>query len=191
MSKFNKDEAQRINAKETPRRIAPGDSGQVCCTQYLMKPRTRHKAILPPSKRPKFGGAWQQKARGSYQAIFLTKARGKGSKYRHSLFRRVVRKLHDSPIQSHSQERKQYMATDLGLNQLTPEQRLAEIAACLAQGIVDFHKQGRLGISTEEFPTDSQASLDFGLDSGLSVNSGSISCYSNNSKGGTNVVECD
>jgi hypothetical protein len=83
------------------------------------------------------------------------------------------------------------MATDLGLNELTPEQRLAEIAACLAQGIVDLHKQGRLRTSVKEFPTDLQESLDFGSDSGLSVNSGSISGYSNNSKGGTNVVECD
>jgi hypothetical protein len=78
-----------------------------------------------------------------------------------------------------------------GLNQLTTEQRLAEIAACLAQGIVELHKQGRIGSSVKEFSPDSPASLDFGLDSGLSVNSGSISGNSNNNEGGTNVVECD
>jgi hypothetical protein len=78
-----------------------------------------------------------------------------------------------------------------GMNELTAEQRLAEIASCLAQGIVDLHKQGRLGTSAEEFSTDSQESLDFGSDSGLSVNSGSIPGYSNNFEGGTNVVECD
>ena len=83
------------------------------------------------------------------------------------------------------------MATNLGLNQPTPEQRLAEIAACLAQGIVDLHKLGRLGTSALEFPTGSPPSLDFGSDSGLSVNSGSISGYSNNYEGGTDVVECD
>jgi hypothetical protein len=77
------------------------------------------------------------------------------------------------------------------MNELTAEQRLTEIAACLAQGIVDLHKQGRLGRSTEEFPPDSQESLDFGLDSGLSVNSGSISGLSNNYEGATNVVEYD
>jgi hypothetical protein len=77
------------------------------------------------------------------------------------------------------------------VNQLTPEQRLAEIAACLAQGIVDLHKRGRLGTNAEEFPTDSPASLDSGSDSGLSVNSGSISGFSNNYEGGTDVVECD
>jgi hypothetical protein len=77
------------------------------------------------------------------------------------------------------------------MNQLTPEQRLAEIAACLAQGIVDLHKQGRLGTNAKEFSTNSSASLDFGSDSGLSVNSGSISDYSNNYEGATNVVECD
>jgi hypothetical protein len=78
-----------------------------------------------------------------------------------------------------------------GMNELTAEQRLAEIASCLAQGIVDLHKQGRLGSSVKEFSPDSPASLDFGLDSGLSVNSGSISGYSNNYEGGTDVVECD
>ncbi len=83
------------------------------------------------------------------------------------------------------------MATDLGMNQLTPEQRLAEIAACLAQGIVDLHKQGRLGTSVNEFSTDSPASLDFGSNSGLSVNSGSISGFSNNFGGAKNVIECD
>ncbi len=77
------------------------------------------------------------------------------------------------------------------MNDLTAEQRLSEIADCLAQGIVDLHKQGRLGTSAKEFPTDSPASLDFGSDSGLSVNSGSISGYSNNFEGATNVVECD
>jgi cAMP phosphodiesterase len=83
------------------------------------------------------------------------------------------------------------MGAYAGMNELTVEQRLSEIAACLAQGIVDLHKQGRLGTSSEEFATDSQESLDFGLDSGLSVNSGSISGLSNNYQGGTNVVECD
>ncbi len=83
------------------------------------------------------------------------------------------------------------MSANQGLSQLTPEQRLAEIAAYLAQGVVDLHKQGRLGTSVKEFSTVSQESLVFGSDSGLSVNSGSISGYSNNSKGGTNVVECD
>lgn len=78
-----------------------------------------------------------------------------------------------------------------GMNELTAEQRLAEIASCLAQGIVDLHKQGRLGSSVKEFSPDSPASLDSGLDSGLSVNSGSISGYSHNYEGGTNVVECD
>lgn len=78
-----------------------------------------------------------------------------------------------------------------GLNQLTTEQRLSEIAACLAQGIVDLHKQGRLGTSVKEFPTVSQESLDFYLDSGLSVNSGSISGFSNNEEGATDVVECN
>jgi hypothetical protein len=78
-----------------------------------------------------------------------------------------------------------------GLNQLTTEQRLSEIAACLAQGIVDLHKQGRLETSAKEFSPDSQESLDFGSDSGLSVNSGSISGYSNNGEGATDVVECD
>ncbi len=43
------------------------------------------------------------------------------------------------------------MVTNLGMNQLTPEQRLAEIAACLAQGIVDLHKQGRIGTSVKSF----------------------------------------
>lgn len=83
------------------------------------------------------------------------------------------------------------MVTNLGVNQLTPEQRLAEIAACLAQGIVELHKQGRLGIGAKEFSPDSTASLDFGSNSGLSVNSGSISGYSHNYEGGTDVVECD
>jgi len=87
------------------------------------------------------------------------------------------------------------MGAYAGINELTAEHRLAEIAACLAQGIVDLHKQGRLGTrlgtSAKEFSPDSPASLDFGSDSGLSVNSGSISGYSSNSKGGTNVVECD
>ena len=83
------------------------------------------------------------------------------------------------------------MSTNQGISQLTPEQRLAEIAACLAQGIVDLHKEGRLETSAKEFPTDSPASLDFGSNSGLSVNSGSISDYSHNYEGGTNVVECD
>jgi hypothetical protein len=77
------------------------------------------------------------------------------------------------------------------MNELTAEQRLAEIAECLAQGIVDLHKQGRLGTSAKEFSPDSPASLDFGSDSGLSVNSGSISGFSNNYEGGTDVVECD
>ena len=131
------------------------------------------------------------KARGSSAANLSTMGRGKGRKHRHSLFRRAVRNLHDCPTQSHSQERKQYMSTNQGVSQLTPEQRLAEIAACLAQGIVDLHKQGRLGTSVKEFPTVSQESLDFHLDSGLSVNSGSISDLSNNEEGATNVVECD
>lgn len=82
------------------------------------------------------------------------------------------------------------MSTNQGMSQLTPEQRLAEIAACLAQGIVDLHKQGRLGTSDKEFPTVSQESLDFHLDSGLSVNSGSISGLSNIYEGTTNDVEC-
>ena len=83
------------------------------------------------------------------------------------------------------------MGAYAGMNDLTAEQRLAEIAACLAQGIVDLHKQGRLGTSVKEFPTVSQESLDFHLDSGLSVNSGSISDLSNNEEGATDVVECD
>jgi hypothetical protein len=83
------------------------------------------------------------------------------------------------------------MSANQGMSQLTPEQRLAEIAACLAQGIVDLHKQGRLGTSAKEFSPDSPASLDFGSDSGLSVNSGSISDLSNNGEGATNVVECN
>ena len=83
------------------------------------------------------------------------------------------------------------MGENAGMNQLTAEQRIAEIASCLAQGIVDLHKQGRLRSSVKEFSPDSPASLDFGLDSGLSVNSGSISGYSNNYEGGTDVVECD
>lgn len=83
------------------------------------------------------------------------------------------------------------MGENAGMNQLTAEQRLVEIAACLAQGIVDLHKRGRLGTVGEEFSPDSPASLDFGLDSGLSVNSGSISGFPNNYEGGTNVVECD
>lgn len=83
------------------------------------------------------------------------------------------------------------MSTNQGMSQLTPEQRMAEIATCLAQGIVDLHKQGRLGNDAKEFSPDSPASLDFGSDSGLSVNSGSISGYSNTYEGGTNVVECD
>ncbi len=83
------------------------------------------------------------------------------------------------------------MSTNQGMSQLTPEQRLVEIATCLAQGIVDLHKQGRLGTSAKEFSPDSPASLDFGSDSGLSVNSGSILGYSHNYEGGTNVVECD
>jgi hypothetical protein len=78
-----------------------------------------------------------------------------------------------------------------GMNELTAEQRLAEIASCLAQGIVDLHKQGRLGTSAKEFSPGSPASLDFGSGSGLSVNSGSISGFSNNYEGGTDVVECD
>jgi hypothetical protein len=83
------------------------------------------------------------------------------------------------------------MSTNQGMSQLTPEQRLAEVAACLAQGIIDLHKQGGLRTSVKEFAPDSPASLDFDSDSWLSVNSGSISGYSTNSKGGTNVVECD
>ncbi len=83
------------------------------------------------------------------------------------------------------------MSANQGMNQLTPEQRLVEIAACLAQAIVDLHKQGRLGAVDREFSPGSPASLDFGLDSGLSVNSGSISGFSNNYEGGTDVVECD
>ena len=83
------------------------------------------------------------------------------------------------------------MGENAGMNQLTAEQRMAEIAACLAQGIVDLHKQGRLGTSVKEFPTVSQESRDFHLDSGLSVNSGSISGLSNNGEGATNVVECN
>jgi len=54
------------------------------------------------------------------------------------------------------------------VNQLTPEQRLAEIAACLAQGIVDLHKRGRLGTNAEEFPTDSPKWLHrVGVENGL------------------------
>jgi hypothetical protein len=83
------------------------------------------------------------------------------------------------------------MGENAGMNQLTPEQRLAEVVACLAKGIVELHKQGRLGIGAKEFSPDSPASLDFGSDSGLSVNSGSISDLSNNGEGATNVVECD
>lgn len=83
------------------------------------------------------------------------------------------------------------MSTNQGISQLTPEQRLAEIASCLAQGIVDLHKQGRLGADSKELSPDSPASLDFGWDSGLSVNSGSISGFPNNYEGGTHVVECD
>jgi hypothetical protein len=83
------------------------------------------------------------------------------------------------------------MSANQGMSQLTPEQRLAEIASCLAQGIVDLHKQGRFRTRAKEFSPDSPASLDFGSDSGLSVNSGSISGYSHNYEGGTNVVECD
>jgi hypothetical protein len=83
------------------------------------------------------------------------------------------------------------MGENAGSNQLTPEQRLAEIASCLAQGIVELHKQGRLGIGAKEFSPDLPASLDFGSDSGLSVNSGSISDFSHNYEGGTDVVECD
>ncbi|MBM3336412.1 MAG: hypothetical protein FJY60_01760 [Betaproteobacteria bacterium] len=83
------------------------------------------------------------------------------------------------------------MGENAGMNQLTAEQRLAEIASCLAQGIVELHKKGRLGKGAKEFSPDSPASLDFGSDSGLSVNSGSISGYSHNYEGGTNVVECD
>jgi len=83
------------------------------------------------------------------------------------------------------------MGENAGMNQLTPEQRLAEIASCLAQGIVELHKQGRLGNEFKEFSPDSPASLDFGSDSGLSVNSGSISGFSHNYEGGTDVVECD
>jgi len=82
------------------------------------------------------------------------------------------------------------MRASTGMNELAAEQRLTEIAACLAQGIVDLHKQGRLETNAEELPTDSPASLDFGSDSGLSVNSGSISEVSNYTEGGTNVVEC-
>lgn len=83
------------------------------------------------------------------------------------------------------------MGENAGMNQLTAEQRRADIASCLAQGIVELQKQGRLGIGAKEFSPDSPASLDFGSDSGLSVNSGSISGNSNNNEGGTNVVECD
>ena len=83
------------------------------------------------------------------------------------------------------------MGENAGINQLTAEQRLAEIASCLAQGIVELHKQGRLDKGAKEFSPDSPASLDFGLDSGLSVTSGSISGYSKIYEGGTNVVECD
>ena len=83
------------------------------------------------------------------------------------------------------------MSTNQGMSQLTPEQRLAEIASCLAQGIVDLHKQGRLGTVGGEFSPDWPASLDFGLDSGLSVNSSSISGFPNNYEGGTHVVKCD
>lgn len=83
------------------------------------------------------------------------------------------------------------MGAYAGMNDLTAEQRLAEIAACLAQGIVDLHKRGRLATSAKEFSPDSPASLDFGSDSGLSVNSGSISDLSNNGEGATNVVECN
>jgi len=45
------------------------------------------------------------------------------------------------------------MSTNQGMSQLTPDQRLAEIASCLAQGIVELHKQGRIGISAKEFST--------------------------------------
>ncbi len=83
------------------------------------------------------------------------------------------------------------MGEKMEVIQLSPEQRLAEIASCLAQAIVDLHKQGRLGTVGGEFSPNSLASLDFGSDSGLSVNSGSISGDSNNDEGGTNVVECD
>jgi hypothetical protein len=81
------------------------------------------------------------------------------------------------------------MGTGREMNDLTSEQRLAEIAACLAQGIVDLHKQGRLGADSKEFSPDSKASLDLGSDSGLSVNSGSISGLSSTYEGVTNVVE--
>jgi hypothetical protein len=72
------------------------------------------------------------------------------------------------------------MGASTGISDLTVDQRLTEIAACLAQGIFDLQKRGRLGTSAGEFPTDSPASLDFGSNSGLSVNSGSISGFSNN-----------
>lgn len=83
------------------------------------------------------------------------------------------------------------MGENAGMNQLTAEQRLAEIASCLAQGIVELHNKGRLGKGAKEFSPDFPASLDFGSDSGLSVNSGFISGNSHNYEGGTNVVECD
>lgn len=51
------------------------------------------------------------------------------------------------------------MSTNQGMSQLTPEQRMAEIAACLAQGIVDLHKQGRLGTVGGEFQLTRQLRL--------------------------------
>ena len=130
-----------------------------------------------------------ERVRGSSVHIIQTKGRQKGRKYGHSFYVLSGFSVTDRIIES--TERKQYMVENAGMNQLTAEQRLAEIASCLAQGIVDLHKQGRLGTSVKEFPTVSQESLDFHLDSGLSVNSGSISDLSNNGEGATNVVECN
>jgi hypothetical protein len=185
----NSDEEQRINANETPRRIASGDTEPADCLIDELKPRTRYGANSGPANRPKSGGAWPQRARGSSVHIIQTKARQNGRKHRHSFYVLSGFSVTDRIIES--TERKQYMGENTGMNQLTAEQRLAEIALCLAQGIVDLHKQGRLGIEFKEFSPDSPASLDFGSDSGLSVNSGSISDLSNNGEGATNVVECN
>ena len=106
------------------------------------------------------------------------------------MLRRVVRGFLKRIELSRLQEGMKNMEVNAGMEQLTAERRLKEIAACLAQGIFELHKRGSLATACEESSHSSPDALDFGADSGLSVNSGSISGYSNTYEGATNVVEC-
>jgi hypothetical protein len=77
------------------------------------------------------------------------------------------------------------MGLNSDANRMTPEQRLRAIAACLAKGIIALHQQGRLP-TNPIYPSDR---LDFPATSRLTVDSGSISRFSNHN-GANNDTQC-